>query len=94
MLFLLAFRSSNVDEFLSFGRSLQRGSVLMSLPAVFLAWAIVAFVTAMVLYAFRGTMATDPDQWTKFAQYTKWTTVGVLGFSAFLLAISMFFVRR
>jgi membrane protein implicated in regulation of membrane protease activity len=66
----------------------------MSLPAVFLAWAIIAFVTAMVLYAFRGSAATDPEQWTRFAQYTKWTTVGVLCLTASLLITSMFFARR
>ena len=86
--------ASCVSAVLIFGVSLQRGSVLMSLPAVFLAWAIIAFVSAMVLYAFRGSAATDPEQWTRFALYTKWTTVGVLGLIAGLLLTSMFFVRR
>ena len=66
----------------------------MSLPAVFLGWSIVAFVTAIVLYAFRGVIVVDPSHISKFAQYTKWTTVGVLGFSAGVLTTSMFFVRR
>jgi len=70
------------------------GTLLLSLPAVFLAWAIVAFVTGLVIYAFRGSVIVDPSHWKKFAEYTKWTTVGVLGFSAGLLLTSMFFVRR
>ena len=35
-------------------RTPQSYSIIMSLPAVFLAYAIVAFVTGLVLYAFRG----------------------------------------
>jgi len=70
------------------------GDILLSLPAVFLAWSIVAFVAAIVLYAFRGVIEVDPSHWSKFAQYTKWTVVGVLGFSAGVLTTSTFFVRR
>ncbi len=73
---------------------MQGGDILLSLPAVFLAWSIVAFVAAIVLYAFRGVIEVDPSHWSKFAQYTKWTVVGVLGFSAGVLTTSTFFVRR
>ena len=66
----------------------------MSLPAVFLAWSIVAFVIGLMVYAFRGVAVVDPTHWAKFAQYTKWTTVGVLSFSAGVLTTSICVSRR
>ncbi|THH10125.1 hypothetical protein EW145_g1540 [Phellinidium pouzarii] len=69
-------------------------SILPSLPAVFLAWSIISFVTGIVLYAFRGTVMIDPSHWVKFSSYTRWTTVGACGFLGGVLIASMFFIRH
>ncbi|KAH8106446.1 hypothetical protein DFH11DRAFT_1691860 [Phellopilus nigrolimitatus] len=74
--------------------TLSGGSVLLSLPAVFLAYSIIAFLAGVVLYVFRGTVIVDPSHWTKFASYTKWTTVGGLAFVGGVLITSMFVVRH
>ena len=66
----------------------------MSLPGVFLAWSIIAFVVGVVIYAFRGVVIIDPSHISKFAEYTKWTTIGVLGFGAGVLSTSLLFLRR
>ena len=80
--------------FLFYSTSIQSYSIIMSLPAVFLAYAIVAFVTGLVLYAFRGVVIVNTSNWVRFSQYTKWTTVGVLGFCAGVLTTSAIFARR
>lgn len=77
-----------------FSMEQQSYSIIMSLPAVFLAWSIVAFVTGLVLYAFRGVVIINSSNWVRFSQYTKWTTVGILGFSAGVLTTSAIFARR
>ncbi|TDL30084.1 hypothetical protein BD410DRAFT_51905 [Rickenella mellea] len=69
-------------------------SILLSLPTVFLAWSVIAFVTGIVLYAFRGAGGTDPHWTDTFAEYTRWTAVGVVAFSAGVLITSMVFVRK
>ena len=82
------------------------GTVLHSLPAVFVVYAIVALVTGIVLYAFRGNVVVPQpgsgsntgggagESWTKIASYTKWTTVGVLGFCGGVLVTGMVTMRR
>jgi H+/Cl- antiporter ClcA len=67
----------------------------MSLPLVFLVYAIIGFVTGIVLYSFRGVAVTDPfGQERPFEDYTKWTVVGVLGGLAGMLTTSLFLLRR
>ncbi|KAI5116232.1 hypothetical protein M0805_003294 [Coniferiporia weirii] len=74
--------------------ALTGDSIIPSLPAVFLAWSVLSFVTGIVLYAFRGTVMIDPSHWVKFASYTRWTTIGVCGFLGGVLIASMFFIRH
>ncbi|KAG5642968.1 hypothetical protein DXG03_001816 [Asterophora parasitica] len=72
---------------------LSRRSVVLSLPLVFLIYAIVAFVTGIVLYSFRGvTDPFSPEQ--RFEDYTRWTVVGVLGGLAGMLTTSLLLLRR
>jgi len=68
-------------------------TIILSLPAVLLAWSIIVFVTAIVIYVFRGGVVGKPD-WTEFSEFTKWTTVGVLAFGAAALIITAFVARR
>lgn len=52
----------------------------MSLPVVFLAWGIAAFVTGITFYSFRGvTLASKVVVREPFVDYTHWTVVGSLG---------------
>jgi len=52
----------------------------MSLPLVFLAWGIVAFIAAITLYSFRGFTLTAPGTIKQpFTDYTHWTVVGAMG---------------
>jgi len=74
---------------------LSRRNIIMSLPLTFLLYAIVGFVTGIVLYSFRGVTVSDPlgpDR--PFEDYTKWTVVGVLGGLAGMLTTSLFLLRR
>ena len=67
----------------------------MSLPLVFLVYAIVGFVAGIVLYSFRGVKLEDPLMSERpFEEYTKWTVVGVLGGLAGMLTMSLFLIRR
>jgi H+/Cl- antiporter ClcA len=67
----------------------------MSLPLIFLLYAIVGFVIGIVLYSFRGVMVTDPlGPERPFEDYTKWTVVGVLGGLSGMLTTSLFLLRR
>ncbi|EJD01731.1 uncharacterized protein FOMMEDRAFT_90143 [Fomitiporia mediterranea MF3/22] len=74
--------------------TLTGNSILPSLPAVFLAWSILSLITGIVLYAFRGSVAIDTVHWTRIASYTRWTTIGVLGFCGGVLITSAIFARR
>lgn len=52
----------------------------MSLPVVFLAWAIAAFVTGITFYSFRGvTLTSKVIIREQFTDYTHWAVVGGLG---------------
>lgn len=74
---------------------LSRRNIVMSLPLVFLVYAIVAFVAGIVLYSFSGVTASDPlESERPFEDYTKWTVVGVLGGLAGMLTMSLFLLRR
>ena len=67
---------------------LQRRSIVMSLPLVFLAWAIAAFVTGITFYSFRGVTLTNRVVIKEpFVDYTHWAVVRGLGGLA-----GMFFV--
>jgi hypothetical protein len=66
----------------------------MSLPLIFLVYALVGFVTGIVLYFFRGVTVSDPfGPEHPFEDYTKWTVVGVLGELAGMLTMSLFLLR-
>ena len=67
----------------------------MSLPLVFLLYAMVGFVTGVVVYSFRGVAHADPLEGDyPFENYTRWTVVGVLGGLAGVLATSLLLLRR
>ena len=67
----------------------------MSLPLVFLAWGIVAFITAITLYAFRGFTVSSPGTIKQpFTDYTHWTVVGTMGVLAGVLITSAILMRR
>lgn len=82
------------------------GTVLHSLPAAFVVYAILAFMAGIMLYVFRGSVVVPQpgsgsnngggagESWTRIASYTRWTTVGVLGFCGGVLVTGMISVRR
>lgn len=73
----------------------QRQSIAMSLPLVLLAYAVIAFITGVVIYSFRGITFKDPTLLIHhFDNYTKWTVVGVLGGLAGMLTTSALLLRR
>ena len=68
---------------------LQRRSVLLSLPLVFLIWSVAAFLTGIGLYACRGLSVTSAGEIVRhFKDYTQWAVIGVAGGLASLLMIS------
>lgn len=74
---------------------LSRRSIVMSLPLVFLVWGIVAFITAITLYSFRGFTVTSPGTVKQpFTDYTHWTVVGTMGVLAGALITSALLMRR
>ncbi|OBZ70382.1 hypothetical protein A0H81_09801 [Grifola frondosa] len=55
---------------------LSKRSIIMSLPLVFLAWAIAAFMTGITFYSFRGATVTSPVIIKHpFEDYTHWAVV-------------------
>ena len=67
----------------------------MSLPLVFLAWGVVAFITAITLYSFRGFTVTSPGAIKQpFADSAHWTVVGTMGILAGALVTSALLMRR
>src|ERR1700730_17972926 len=73
----------------------QRRAVLLSLPLVFLAYALGALVTGIVLYTIRGvTIANMVAVTRQFEVYTRWTVMGTLGAMAGLLVVSTIISRR
>ncbi|EMD40307.1 hypothetical protein CERSUDRAFT_130057 [Gelatoporia subvermispora B] len=74
---------------------LSRRSVVMSMPLVFLAWAIAAFMAGIALYSFRGAMITSKTAVRQpFSEYTQWTVVGTMGGVAGFLFIVFLLARR
>lgn len=66
----------------------------MALPLVFLAYAIAGFVTAIVIYSFRGVSINPPGQPMPYEDYTKWIVVGTLGGVGGILMMSILLSRR
>ncbi|KAJ7455133.1 hypothetical protein FB451DRAFT_1099447 [Mycena latifolia] len=65
-------------------------SVIMSLPLVFLIYAVVAFIAAVVLYSFFGVNGSA----VRFEDYTRWAVLGVLGGLVGILTTSVLLLRR
>ncbi|EIN11100.1 hypothetical protein PUNSTDRAFT_64302 [Punctularia strigosozonata HHB-11173 SS5] len=75
---------------------LTRRSIVMSLPLVFLAWAVAAFITGVTMYSFRGFTLTAPGSGVykqPFDKYTQWTIAGTLGGLVGVLVTSVLLVR-
>jgi len=73
----------------------SRRTVALSLPLVFLAYSIIAFVTGIVLYSYRGVSITDPSSpKNPFEDYMHWTVVGVVGGLAGIVTTSLLLFRR
>lgn len=72
----------------------QRRTIALSLPVVFLAYSIVAFVAALTLYSLRGKTIESPLPKSPFDDYTRWIVVGVLGGLAGILTTSFLLLRR
>ncbi|KAI0638617.1 hypothetical protein C8Q77DRAFT_1047520 [Trametes polyzona] len=76
-------------------RHLSRSRVIMSLPLVFLAWAIAAFMTGITFYSFRGASVTNRmDVKHPFEAYTHWAVVGTLGALGGMLFVAALLSRR
>ena len=74
---------------------MQRRSIIFSLPLVFLAWAITAFMTGITLYSFRGaTVSSGIEVRRPFEPYTHWAVVGTLGALGGMLTIAAMVARR
>ena len=68
--------------------------VLLSLPLVFLTYALCALVTGIVFYVVRGVKTANMGAAAKqFEVYTQRTVMGTLGGMAGLLVISMLLAR-
>ncbi|KAI0371477.1 hypothetical protein BV20DRAFT_942006 [Pilatotrama ljubarskyi] len=76
-------------------RHLSRSRVIMSLPLVFLAWAIAAFMTGITFYSFRGaTVTSRVEVRHPFESYTHWAVVGTLGALGGMLFVAALLARR
>ncbi len=73
---------------------LQRRTIALSLPLVFLAYSIIAFIASLTLYSFRGKPVGYPLPKTPFEDYTRWIVVGVLGGLLGILTTSLLLLRR
>ncbi|PSR83451.1 hypothetical protein PHLCEN_2v5723 [Hermanssonia centrifuga] len=70
-------------------------SIVMSLPVVFLAWGIAAFITGITFYSFRGASFTSKVVIRQpFTDYTHWAVVGGLGGLTGMLIVSILLTRR
>ncbi|KAJ3505857.1 hypothetical protein NLJ89_g7196 [Agrocybe chaxingu] len=71
-----------------------RRTMALSLPTVFLAYSLIAFVTGLVLYVYRGVSFTNPSlPRNSFEDYTRWTVVGLVGALAGMLTTTMLLFR-
>ena len=66
----------------------------MSLPAVFLAYALIGFITGIILYSFRGVPADPNSPKNSFEDYTRWIVVGVVGALAGIVTTSLIVFRK
>ncbi|KAL6307106.1 hypothetical protein BKA93DRAFT_728227 [Sparassis latifolia] len=74
---------------------LSTRSIIMSLPLVFLAWAIAAFMTGITFYSFRGATLTGRMVIRHpFEAYTHWAVVGTLGGLGGVLLMCALLARR
>lgn len=74
---------------------LQKRSLIFSLPMVFLAYAIIGFITAIVLYYLRGAKLTNtPTIQGHLGHHTHWMTVSAVGALAGVLTMSALLFRR
>ncbi|KAJ6630980.1 hypothetical protein B0H10DRAFT_1773370 [Mycena sp. CBHHK59/15] len=64
-------------------------SVIMSLPLVFLIYAVIGFIAAVVVYSFLGVNGSA----VRFEDYTRWTVLGVLGGLLGVLTTSVLLLR-
>ncbi|TFK94846.1 hypothetical protein K466DRAFT_475411 [Polyporus arcularius HHB13444] len=70
-------------------------SIIFSLPLVFLAWAIAAFMTGITLYSFRGATVTSRVAVRHpFEPFTHWAVVGTIGALGGMLTIAAITARR
>jgi len=68
---------------------------VLSLPLVFLAYALTAFIVGISLYSFRGVAVTNPALVTHpFDDYTKWTVAGAIGGLVCMLVVSALLSRH
>lgn len=73
----------------------QKRTLLLSLPLVFLAYALIALIVGVVLYSFWGTSSTDVEAVTKqFEEYTRWMLMGTLGGIVVVMAGCSILARR
>lgn len=70
---------------------LSRRSVLLSLPLVFLLYAIAAFITGVALYAFRGLTTTVSGR--QLGDLTQWAAIGTFGGFACILLTSQLLIH-
>lgn len=67
----------------------------MSLPLVFLAWSIAAFITGITFYSFRGASLTSRVVIKQpFVDYTPWVMIGTLGGLAGVMLMTALLARR
>ena len=76
---------------------MQNKAVVNSLPLVFVAYSVIAFVVGLSIYSFRGTDLEGPSSsapgdvglgaWV-FGQGAKWSALGLLGAAGGVVAMS------
>jgi len=71
--------------------NLKRRSVLLSLPLVFLLYAISAFMAGITLYALRGMTSSIGGR--HFEDFTKWAVIGTFGGLACILLTSQMLIH-
>lgn len=71
--------------------NLKRRSVLLSLPLVFLLYAIAAFMAGITLYALRGMTSSTGGR--HFEDFTKWAVIGTVGGLACILLTSQMLIH-
>ncbi|KAF9476779.1 hypothetical protein BDN70DRAFT_949891 [Pholiota conissans] len=74
---------------------ISRRTVALSLPMVFLAYALIGVITGLILYTFRGAPIGSPSPGGKssFEDYVRWSIVGVVGALAGIMTTSLLVLR-